>query len=245
MENDTNVKLRFRALWLAFSSVYFCIDEAEYGFYNPDMNLKKLKQAEEEFLDRYPGGFANPEMIAIRKKHKLDKMIQLTQDSFARRNFKLHELIVESMIKIITRSSLISVFEKPRFRDFARSLPNEDKQALAKGLEELLHGSEQLGFETILEILKNGKLAKWSLMTICPTYYRPQIEVFVKLTTVKGIIETFELENLHYKPTPTWAFYGEYRAAINEMKTKVDSSLSPYNVAFSGFLMRSMQERYY
>lgn len=77
------------------------------------MNLKKLKQAEEEFFNRYPGGFANPEMIAIRKKHKLDKMMELTQDSFARRNFKLPELIVENMIKIVTRSSLISVFEKP------------------------------------------------------------------------------------------------------------------------------------
>jgi len=204
------------------------------------MNLKKLKQAEEAFFDRYPGGFANPEMIAIRKKHKLDKMIELTQESFVRRNFKLPELIVENMIKVVSRSSLISVFEKPRFRDFVRSLPYNDKQTLASGLEDLLHGNEQPGFETMLEILKSGKLAKWSLMTICQAYYRPQVEVFVKPTTVKGIIETFELENLHYKPTPTWAFYDEYRAVINEMKTKVDASLSPYNVAFSGFLMRTI-----
>jgi hypothetical protein len=204
------------------------------------MNLKKLKQAEEAFFNRYPGGFANPEMIAIRKKHKLDKMIEMTQESFVRRNFKLPELIVENMIKIVSRSSLISVFEKPRFRDFARSLPFEDKQTLTQGLKELLHGKEQLGFETMLEILKSGKLAKWSLMTICQAYYRPQVEVFVKPTTVKGIIEIFELKNLHYHSTPTWAFYEEYRAVINEMKTKVDASLSPYNVAFSGFLMRSI-----
>ena len=87
--------------------------------------------------------------------------------------------------------------------------------------------------------MKSAKLAKWSLMTICPTYYRPQYEVFVKPTTAIGIIETFELKHLHYKPTPTWAFYNEYRAVINEMKSKVDASLSPYNVAFTGFLMRS------
>lgn len=206
------------------------------------MNLKKLKQAEAAFFDRYPGGFANPEMIEIRKKHKLDKMIQLTQDSFVKRNFKLPELIAENMIKIVTRSSLISVFEKPRFRDVVRSLPPNHKKSLAQGLGELLHGSEQLGFDTVLEVLRTGKLAKWSLMTICQTYYRPQIEVFVKPTTVKGIIEFFEIKNLQYRPTPTWAFYNEYRDLINEMKTKVDSSLSPYNVAFSGFLMRSIQE---
>jgi hypothetical protein len=207
------------------------------------MNLKRLKQAEQEFFNRYPGGFANPEMIAIRKKHKLDKMIELAQDAFVKRNFKLPDLIVENMIRVITRSSLVSVFEKPKFRDFARSIPSKDKQTLAEGLEEFLHGNEQLGFETSVEVLKSGKLAKWSLMTICPTYYRPQFEVFVKPTTARGIIETFELKHLHYKATPTWAFYNEYRAVINEMKSKVDASLSPYNVAFTGFLMRSMQGR--
>ena len=207
------------------------------------MNLKKLKQAEEEFFNRYPGGFAHPEMIAIRKKHKLEKMVELTRDGFAKRNFKLPNLIIENMIKVITRSSLISVFEKPKFRDFARSLPSEDRKTLASGLQELLHGNEQTGFETMLEVLKSGRLAKWSLMTICQAYYHPQVEVFVKPTTAKGIIETFELKNLKYNPTPTWAFYDDYRAEINEMKSKVDASLSPYNVAFTGFLMRSMQGR--
>ena len=209
------------------------------------MNLKKLKQVEEAFFDQYPGGFDNPEMIAIRKKHKLDKMIELTQEGFTKRNFKLPDLIVENMIKVITRSSLISVFEKPKFRDFARSLPSEDRKILAGGLEELLHGSQQTGFETMLEVLKSGRLAKWSLMTICQAYYRPQVEVFVKPTTTKDVIEYFELKNLQYKPTPTWTFYDKYRAVINEMKSKVDASLSPYSVAFTGFLMRSMQRRLY
>ncbi len=204
------------------------------------MNLKRLKDAEEDFFYHYPGGFDNPEMIQIRKKHKLDMMIEMTQGCFVKRNFKISELIVENMIKVVTRSSLVSMFEKPKFRDFARSLPPTDRQELTNGLKELLHGNEQVGFETMLEILKNGKLAKWSLMTICQAYYRPQIEVFVKPTTAKGVIDYFELNHLHYKPTPTWAFYSEYRAAINGMKSKVDSSLSPYSIAFTGFLMRSM-----
>lgn len=207
------------------------------------MNLKKLKQAEEAFFDQYPGGFDNPELISIRKKHKLDQMIELTQESFAKRNFKLPDLIIENLIKVITRSSLISVFEKPKFRDFARSLPSKDRKTLAGGLEELLYSNEQLGFETMLEVLKSGRLAKWSLMTICQAYYRPQVEVFVKPTTTKDVIEYFELKDLQYKPTPTWIFYNEYRAVINEMKSKVDASLSPYSVAFTGFLMRSMPGR--
>jgi hypothetical protein len=46
---------------------------------------------------------------------------------------------------------------------------------------------------------------------------------------------------LVYKPTPTWDFYTAYRDLINHAKTQVDSSLSPSNAAFSGFLMMAME----
>ncbi len=204
------------------------------------MNLIRLRQAEEAFLHRYPGGFDNPEIIAIRKtKHKVDKMIAFAQERFAKRNFKLPDQIIQNMIKVVSRSSVISVFEKPRFRDFAETLSSKDRELLTSGLEELLHGKEQIGFETILEMLKSSKLAKWSLMTVCQTYFHPQRAVLVKPTTVKGIIEYFELKNLQYKSTPTWAFYDAYRSTIYEMKSKVDQSLSPSNVAFSWFLLLS------
>ena len=207
------------------------------------MNLKKLKQAEEAFFNRYPGGFENPEMMEIGKKHKMDKMIAFARDGFVRRNFKLPDLIVDNMIKVVSRSSMVSLFEKPKFRDYTNSLTPKNKQILASGLEEILHGKEQQGFETMVDVLKNGKLAKWSLMTICQTYFRPEFDVFIKPTTAKGVIEYFELKNLQYKPTPTWSFYDEYRSVINEMKSKVDTSLSPSNAAFSGFLMITMQGR--
>lgn len=204
------------------------------------MNLSKLKQAEEAFLHRYPGGFDNHEIIAIRKKkHNVDQMIAFARERFAKRNFKLPDQIVQNMIKVVSRSSVISVFEKPRFRDFANALSSKDANLLTVGLEELLHGNEQIGFETILETLKSGKLAKCSLMTVCQTYFHPQRDVLVKPTTVKGIIEYFELKNLQYKPTPTWAFYDSYRSAIHDMKSKVDQSLSPSNAAFSWFLLLS------
>lgn len=124
------------------------------------MNIKKLLQAEEAIFERYPGGFSNLEMIAILKHHNLDRMVELAQKSFKKRNFMFPDSIVENMIKVITRSSLVSLFEKPRFRYFARSLPPFERQGPAQGLEELLHGNEQSGFEIILAILRTGKLAK-------------------------------------------------------------------------------------
>lgn len=209
------------------------------------MNYTKLKQAEEAFLDRYPGGFDNMEIQAIRKKkHNVDKMIAFAQESFAKRNFKLPDLIIENVIKTIGRSSVISVFEKAKFRDFANLLLPQDRLFLSNGFKELLHGSEQSGFEAILDLLRSHKLGKWSLMTICQTYFHPQKDVLVKPTTVKNIIRYFELDHLQYKPTPTWQFYDSYRATIHEMKSKVNPSLSPTNAGFSWFLLLSTRGAY-
>ena len=203
-------------------------------------------RAQEAFLYRYPGGFDNPEIIATRvRKHRPDKMMALAQESFSRENFNHPERIVQNMIKMISRSSIISVFEKPRFRDFANGLTPQEREFLSGGLKELLHGDEQTGFEMILDLLKSEKLAKWSLMTVCQTYFHPQQDVFVKPTTVKGVIEYFELENLQYRPTPSWAFYEAYRLAFLDMKSRVDKSLSPTNAAFSGFLWMTIRGEVY
>lgn len=206
------------------------------------MNLKKLKQAERAFLQRYPGGFENPELIATRvKKHKPDQMIALARESFSKANFRNPDLIAQNLIKVISRSSIISVFEKPKFRNFANGLSHDERDFLSAGLKELLYGDEQTGFEMFLDLLKSHRLAKWSLLTACQTYFHPQRDVFIKPTTVKGVIQYFELENLQYHPGPSWAFYEGYRAAFHEMKSNVDPSLSPTNPAFSGFLWMTVR----
>lgn len=203
------------------------------------MNTKRLKEAEKKFLKRYPGGFAHPEMEKIAEKHKPEKMTELAQESYAKDKFSDPDEIVKSMIRIVTRSSMVSVFEKPRFRDFAKGLDTTGKKKLALALKELIHGKEADGFESLVAILKKRKLAKWPLVTVHLAYYRPNKEVFVKPTTAKGIISHFEVQGLEYNPTPTYAFYKKYRSLINKMKKEVDASLSKGNAAFCGFLMMS------
>jgi hypothetical protein len=146
------------------------------------------------------------------------------------------------MVKVMSRSSIVSVFEKTRFRHFVSGLPAADRDMLTGGLNELIHGDEHIGFQILQDVLRSGRLAKWTLMTVCQTYYHPQRDVFIKPTTVKGVIQFFELENLQYKPTPSWDFYNGYRSAFLDLKSKVDKSLSPTNPAFSGFLWMSIQE---
>ncbi|MGE5416124.1 MAG: hypothetical protein ACM3UZ_05055 [Acidobacteriota bacterium] len=205
------------------------------------MNKTKLKEAEARFLMLYPGGFANPEILEIAKKHKPGKMTKMAQDSFAIEQFESPGRIVESMSKIVGQSSMVSVFEKPKFRDLTRGLIDSEKERLSHGLKEFLHGDQAFGFALMAELLQEYKLARWPLLTVCGVYYRPEVEVFIKPTTTKNVIEYFGLTGLKYSPKPTFEFYRAYREQINEMKVHVDTSLQADNAAFCGFLMMSME----
>ena len=204
------------------------------------MNLKRLKQAEAEFLARYPGGFNHPDMVTIGKKHNVGKMTEQAKELLSKKAFQKTGPVLDSLIKIVSRSSMVSMFEKPKFRDYVNGLDRDEREALAMGFQLLLHGKQQRGFEIVIDILARGKLAKWSLITICPNYMKPLDQVFVKPTTAKNVIKYLELENLDYKPRPSWAFYEEFRSQILAMKEKVDPSISPSNAAFTGFLMMSL-----
>ena len=205
------------------------------------LNTDKLKQAEADFLRQFPGGFENPELAKVGKKHKMDKMVEMAAGFFSVSACENIEKTTENMVKLVSRSSMVSRFEKPRFRDFVNRLNADEKAFLVESLRQLLHGEQQTGLTAMVDLLKTDKLAKWSLVTIIPAYYAPNDEVFVKPTTAKGVIRHFEVEDLIYKPVPSWEFYRQYRRLINSAKGLVDKSLSPSNAAFTGFLMMSMQ----
>jgi len=201
------------------------------------MNLEKLKAAENAFLRQYPGGFADPAMQDIAKKHKMDKLVEFAQEHFMPDSYSHVEQTAANMVKLISRSSMVSMFEKPKFRDFVARLDQNQKAYMVDSLLEFIHGKQQTGFEGLVDLLRTEKLAKWSLLTIIPSYYAPTKEVFVKPTTAKGIIAHFDVASIVYKPAPTWAFYKGYRRLVVQSKKKVDKSLSPSNAAFTGFLM--------
>ena len=204
------------------------------------MNLERLRLTEKIFFEKYPEGFNSPEMVEIFKKHKPDKMHSMALELFNKEQFSSTEQIIENMIKIITRSSMVSIFEKPKFRDYARSLNRGEKEILARGLEDFLYNDQETGFSAMTDILTLGKIAKWPVLTVIPEYFNPHTEIFVKPTTVKNILSFFEIEDPVYRPKPSFEFYRKYRDIMNRMKKEVSKSLSPSNAAFCGFLMMSL-----
>lgn len=174
------------------------------------MNITKLKEAEKKFFMRYPGGFSNPEMMEIAKKHKAQKMNKLAQECFSIEQFEDHGKIADSMCKVVSQSSMVSLFEKPKFRDLVKAFDENEKERLSIGLKEFLHGDQKAGFELMRSLLSEYKLAKWPLLTVCPVYYRPETEVFIKPTTAKKVIEYFEFVGIKYNSNPTFEFYNAY-----------------------------------
>ena len=205
------------------------------------MNIKKLKLAEAVFLARFPDGFADPAMAPIMKKHNVRNLTEFAQTNLSRTQFNKPDHIAETIIKIVSRSSMVSMFEKPKFRDFVRSLNSHEKEHLAFALEKRLYGrAKRAGFDELLGMLSHHKLAKWSLISAVPFYFAPKKEAFVKPTTAKGIIAYLEVEDMLYKPRPSWEFYAGYVKLLNAVKKEVHPSISPNYAALSGFLMTTI-----
>jgi len=206
------------------------------------MDLEKLKTAEAEFFAMYPGGFGDAALLAIVKRHNTAGIGERVRGLFAEGAFGRPETVCENFAKIVSQSSLISLFEKPKVRDMVKQMSLEQKDMLSIALYELLHGNEAEGFEGLVEVLAFHKLAKWPIVTLIPYYYARDKAFFIKPTTTKNIINYFGIEGVVYKPRPTFAFYEQYTNILKTMQSEVDPSLAKDNAAFTGFLMMAMGE---
>lgn len=199
--------------------------------------LEKLKDIESLFLESYPEGFDNAEIFAIAKRFRAEKFDEEVNELFKKENFSQPEIICESFTKIVSKSPLISLFEKPKLRDAIKSMGMYQKDMFSIALHDFLYGNQKEGFETLVEILAEYKLAKWSLITLIPYYLRRKKEYFVKPTTTKNILKYFEIKDIIYKPRPSYKFYKDYKKFLNELKKQTDKSLCKENAQFTGFMM--------
>jgi hypothetical protein len=168
-------------------------------------------------------------------------MHEFAMESFSEEKFSDVDMVFENLVKMITRSSVVSVFEKAKFRDFVKTMTTDQRLRLVNGLYERLHGDPACGFNMMRDVLLEEKLAKWPILTVIPYYYDLHNEVFMKPTTVKGVIRTFELEGVVYSPKASYEIYDAYKKEFLKMKGIVESSVAPENGAFSGFLMMMVE----
>lgn len=86
------------------------------------LDVNKLHQAQADFLSQYPGGFSNPAMIEIGKKHRMDKMVSMAKECFSKTACSNVTATADNMVKVVSRSSMVSMFEKPKFKGLYNGL---------------------------------------------------------------------------------------------------------------------------
>jgi hypothetical protein len=201
------------------------------------LNVQRLKEAEAAFLERFPLGFSDPGMEPIRKRHNVDRLAEFTRQNLNELSFSRPGQFSDLLVTIIGRSSMVSRFEKPPFREFVNALDSKGKARLASAFAKRLVGRRKReGFEEIVDLLAHYKLARWSLVSAVPFYFAPQREAFVKPTTAKKIIASLEVEGLEYHSRPSWAFYEGYRKMILEVGALLEPGVTPNNAAITGLL---------
>ncbi|WP_320033804.1 hypothetical protein [Halarcobacter sp.] len=200
------------------------------------MNLKRLKELEEEFLYQYPKGFEDEKFFPTMKKFNPLKLEEFARENLKKENFSNPNLVVESFFKTVQKSVMVSLFDKLKLRDMIASLNSYEKDMLSIEIYELLHGNKKEGFEGLVEFLGEYKLAKWTIISVVPYSMQRQKEYFIKPTTTKNILNYLEIKDIVYKPKPSFEFYEKYSKYLDEMKVNVDDSLNFDNAAFTGFL---------
>ena len=206
------------------------------------MNVKKLKEREEYFFEYYPKGFSDEKLLPIVKRFNSIKFYEEVKELFNKDNFSNPEFICDSFVKIISKSPLISLFEKPKVKDAIKNMSIYEKDMFCIALQDLLYGKSKNAFKDMVEILASKNLAKWSIVTLIPYYFTLNKEFFIKPTTTKNVLKYFEIKDLVYKPKPTFEFYDSYKKILNEMKKEVSKELTLDNAAFTGFLKMASEE---
>lgn len=207
------------------------------------MRIDKLFELQGDFFARFPDGFDDPEMVKIRKKHNVDKLSAQAQEMFSETQFGKPESIIQNMILLVSRSSMIFRFDKAKFRDGIGSISPLEREQLADHLFELLHGKKEKGFDHVLQQLVALKIGSWSMISAIPYYYDMHENWFIKPNTTKMILKYFEVDKeLVYKPRPSFEFYRDYSQFLTDLRDEADPKLSISNAAFTGFLMMGINE---
>jgi len=205
------------------------------------MNIEKLKDYEAEFLSQYPEGFDDRNFFASMKTYNPSKLEEFAKEVLKKENFQNPSLAVEGFFKVVQKSVFVSLFDKLKLKDALATLNSYEKDMLSIEIYELLYGDKKNGFEGLVEFLSEYKLAKWTIISVVPYCINRHEDYFIKPTTTKNIIKIFELEDLIYKPKPSYEFYDKYSKALDKMKASIDKSLSPDNVGFTAFLKVAME----
>jgi hypothetical protein len=191
------------------------------------MNYKMI---DDNFLAMYPLGLGDPDWIGLGKKHNPDKIIKILHEEFSKGALEevieneLFEETANKILKLIKKSTTVSVFEKVAFQHYIEEPFTHEP--LVRSLYNLLHHFSKESFDRMAEVLamyksdRTKNVAKWPVITFFLSYYDADNYSFVKPRTVKTVAKNLEID-IDYKPMPN---YETYMKILNMVKEYRDNS---------------------
>ncbi|WP_083338717.1 hypothetical protein [Chromobacterium sphagni] len=192
--------------------------------------MDRYAQIDADFLARFPGGFQDPDWLALARKHKsYAKAEALCQRELSRDKLdaalasgKLAE-VTQACRQIISLATTVSTFEKIAFRNYMdyRDLNLPFVESLRGALHDFGPDSFAAYVET-LRLARNDPKAnagKWPIVSCLLACFDPQFHVCVKPTTVKKVAARLGVD-IHYQATPGFECYQAVRQMVLDFKRR-------------------------
>ena len=169
-----------------------------------------------KFLRAYPGGFADPDYLALERGYKWSAHRQweaeLGRDAL--RGLLRRGEFVEAAaraVRIESRTNLLFSFEKMAVRDAVRGAAGA--RAFMRGLYELLHGAGDLErrFERWCDVVaglprRQTRVATWPVVTVFGFLAAPRTHVYLKPVVTRTAARAYGFD-FEYASRPGWATY--------------------------------------
>lgn len=191
--------------------------------------VQSWSKAVERFLDRFPGGFLDPEYSGSAKGERLDKDAASALMAALLREGEFRALLARAdydgirdrACKVVNRSGMLHTFENIKLSNALES--HENRKAFAESLCELLYGEAEPAtrFESFARTLEEIGAAGWPLATYFPFMRYPDRAMFMRPMLTERAAGTLGLA-LNYKPelnVLTWT-------CLHELATQVFKKLS-------------------
>ena len=171
-----------------------------------------------KFLRRFPGGFRDATYLDWERDYKVEaheRWEAMLGEAEMRRLVGAREYaeIAQRAVRVEqqARHSMLFSFEKMALRDAVRTV--EGARAFARGLFELLHGTDALEtrfgrWVAAVESLprRQTRVLTWPMVTVWGFLAQPRIHFFVKPMVTRAAAEAYGYD-LAYRARPDWETY--------------------------------------
>lgn len=193
----------------------------------PVLLSSPAKRCRRKFLSYYPGGFRDPDYVALERDYKWNAHRKWTSELARVEMARLHRKrayaeIASRAVRIESRTNLIFSFEKMALRDAVAD--PEGAALFARGLYAFLQGVRPPGpaFDAWVKALAGlprpgSRVLTWPVATVFGFLAQPARHLFIKPNVMKAAARAYRVA-FDYQSRPGWETYRSGLAFASQVR---------------------------